>query len=393
MASKSPQPNTKNRSQPSTPDDSYRLLLVDDDEDEYVLTRDTLADARFRCSLDWVDNFEEAVKYIQQGAHDAYLIDYYLGAENGVDLLRTVRERGCRAPIIILTGRDDDGLDIAALEAGATDYLDKNSVTPVLLERTIRYAMRQQHNQNRLEDLVKKVSRLEELKTDMIRIAAHDLRTPLTVMRGYIDMLRSESDAPLTEHQRHYVDELVTAIARMRRLVEDILSVERIAEISGGYTDPINFSELVQTVYDEYAARSAHQFTLNLPPHPVTVYGAEAELREAVENLLSNAVKYTPDDNGEITVSLSADPDFALFTVKDNGYGIPEQMHDKLFKAFFRAKTRETRRIEGTGLGLHLVKNIVERHNGHVHFESTYGEGSTFGFMLPQVEDTNTDTL
>jgi signal transduction histidine kinase len=351
-----------------------------------VLTRDILSDARFRASLDWVDNVDTAVKVILQDAHDAYLIDYYLGAETGVDLLRTVRERGCRAPIIILTGRDDDGLDIDALEAGATDYLDKNSVNPILLERTIRYAVRQQHNQNRLEDLVKQVTRLEQLKTDMIRIAAHDLRTPLTVMSGYIDMLRDELDSQLAEHQHGYLDELKTAIARMRRIVGDILSLERIAETSGGYTDPINFSRLLAEIYETYATRAEQDFTLDMPPDPVTVYGAEAELREAIENLFSNAVKYTPPE-GSITVSLSADSDVALFTIKDTGYGIPEQMQDKLFQPFYRAKTRETRKIEGTGLGLHLVKNIVERHNGQIYFESSYEKGSTFGFMLPQVED------
>ena len=118
MASKS-RPQTTNDTHASPPDrQPYRLLLVDDDEDEYVLTRGLVQDMRQRHTLEWTDTYEDGVRQTLQEEHDVYLVDYYLGGKTGVDLLKTVRERGCRAPIIILTGRDDDGLDIAALEAG-----------------------------------------------------------------------------------------------------------------------------------------------------------------------------------------------------------------------------------------------------------------------------------
>ena len=169
-------------------------------------------------------------------------------------------------------------------------------------------------------------------------------------------------------------------------MVGDILSLERIAELSGGYTDPVDLSHIVQEVYAYYAARGEQQFSLSMPEEPVIVYGADAELREAIDNLISNAVKYTPDD-GQITVSLTADPDLALFEVTDTGYGIPKNQQQDLFKPFFRAKSRETRKITGTGLGLHLVRNIIERHNGEVHFESEEGQGSTFRVLLPRAGD------
>lgn len=365
---------------------SYKLLLIDDDEDEYILTRDLVNDMQGHHKLDWVDQYETGIKWVLQGAHDVYFVDYFLGDKTGVDLLKAVRERGSRAPVIILTGLDDNGIDLEALEAGATDYLQKSAINATLLERAIRYAVRQQYNQNRLEDLVQQVSHLEQLKTDMIRIAAHDLRNPLTVIFGYIDLLQSDLKDKLEPDYFQYLVQIKSSVEHMRQIVGDILSLERIAELSGGYTDPVDFSKIVREVYDRYATQATHDFELELPDETVIVYGAKAELREAVANLLSNAVKYTPE-NGRIVVHLSVDADVALFTVTDNGYGIPLEMQDKLFQPFYRAKSKETRMIDGTGLGLHLVKNIIERHNGHIHFESEYLKGSTFGFMLPQVGD------
>jgi len=362
---------------------TYRILLVDDDEGEYVLTRALVDETEVLQPLDWVDNDLDAEKHLLQEAYDCYLVDYYMGARTGVELLRTVRMKGCRAPIIILTGRDGDGIDVEALEAGATDYLEKGKLTGTILERAVRYAVRQQQNQNRLEDLVEQVSRLEQLKTDMIRIAAHDLRNPLTVMGGSVEMLRTDLQDKIGPDYVHYLDQLKASIKHMQKMVADILSLERIAELSGGHTNPVDFTATIQASY-KYFLKDTHEMSLDLPEDPVTVYGIAPLLREAVDNLVSNAIKYTPD-GGKIELSLSVDADSALFQVKDTGFGIPKKMQTNLFTPFSRVKTRETRKIEGTGLGLHLVSNIVERHNGSVFFESEHGKGSTFGFMLPQM--------
>ncbi|MEO1439746.1 MAG: response regulator, partial [Chloroflexota bacterium] len=207
----------------------FRLLLIDDDEDYHILTRTYLDDVPFACSLDWIDNYEDAVGAVLENEHDVYLIDHFLGEHTGIDLLRLVRERGCRAPIIILTGRSDDGMDVEALTAGATDYLEKKNLNPVTLGRAIRYAYSHQADQNQLKDQATRLTRLEQLKTDMIRIAAHDLRTPLTVMRGYIEILISDLAGNVDDTHEQYLGELQMAVMRMQRMVGDILSLERIA--------------------------------------------------------------------------------------------------------------------------------------------------------------------
>jgi len=371
----------------SPPPEIYRLLLIDDDEDEFVITRDIVAESRVLASLDWADDYAVGEKLALQEEHDCYLIDYYLGARTGVELLRSLRAKGCRVPIIILTGRAGDEIDMEALDAGATDYLEKRMLNTPLLERVVRYAVHQQANKNRLEDLVQQVTQLEKLKTDMIRIAAHDLRSPLTVMTGYVEMARGDLQDGNDEGVESYLTQMKEAVRHMQKMVQDILSLERISELSGGHTEPVAFVDIVQESYQRHQTAD-HTFDLALPAAPITVYGIGPLLREAVDNLITNAVKYTPE-GGRIGVEISADADSVLFRVSDNGYGIPEKLQKNLFNPFYRAKTKETRKIGGTGLGLHLVKNIVERHNGSIYFESEYGKGSTFGFMLPQIpEDT-----
>lgn len=230
-----------------------------------------------------------------------------------------------------------------------------------------------------------RVSQLEQLKTDMIRIAAHDLRNPLGIVVGYSDMLIEDSHR-LTADQLEFVERISASAARMEKIVRDILSLERFEQPSDlQQVLPFDLRELVGQVFKEnapHAAEKGVQAELTLPGAAVYVQGDLPQLREAIENLINNAIKYTPA-GGVIQVALSYANERARVEVRDTGYGIPDAMQERLFQPFYRAKTVETGAIEGTGLGLHLVKNIIERHNGKMHFTSVYGKGSVFGFTLP----------
>lgn len=241
----------------------------------------------------------------------------------------------------------------------------------------------------RLHELVQQklddVSRLEQLKTDMIRIASHDLKNPLAIIDGYLMILEGE-EALLPPDMAGMFDSMRRAVDRMNRILQDILSLERINERAKGAYRVFDLAAAVTRAVDDYrdqAARKQQQFLYTPAAVPtVAVLGDEAQLYEAITNLISNAIKYTPE-GGQIDVSLCVEASHAAFKVVDTGYGIPNEMQARLFQPFYRARTDETSDIEGTGLGLHLVKNIVERHNGTMIFSSVYGQGSTFGFRLP----------
>lgn len=238
-----------------------------------------------------------------------------------------------------------------------------------------------------LQNLYEKISRLEQLKTDMIRLAAHDLRNPLTNILAKTFLLRKMAANIVPEKQQKYLEGINDAVGQMQTMISDFLSVERIEEITQGAFsgNEIDLRELVQSVFADFQVQNDDKmqtYRFSVTESPVLVKGVKAEIQQVIINIIGNAVKYTPN-NGTIEIALQKMGSVAHFEVNDTGYGIPRDQQEKMFQPFFRAKTDETKAIDGTGLGLYLVKRIIERNKGRIIFRSEYGVGSTFGFELP----------
>ena len=200
-----------------------KVLLVDDNEGDYLLTRQLLS-ARFGmpCNLEWVDSYEAAIEAIGRHNHDVYLVDYQLGSRSGIDLIREARARECDAPMILLTGRGDKQVDLEAMEAGATDYLEKDS-TGELLERSIRYAFEQYRR-----DQVR--ARTEEeiaLKDRFLSHVSHELRSPVTAIYQFVTLLRDGHAGEITPEQREYLDITTRNIQELRAMIDDLLVAAR----------------------------------------------------------------------------------------------------------------------------------------------------------------------
>lgn len=233
------------------------------------------------------------------------------------------------------------------------------------------------HDVSSLKDLTR-------LKTHLLHMASHDLKNPLGVLLGYLDMMR-EDTANGVAPDPIFVDGMFRAVERMEALIQTLLSQERIEAQGSVPRQRIDPGELLYEAIGDMRASAnakAQSLVLEISEGMPQISADPVELREALSNLVSNAIKYTPE-LGQITIRMSSEDSRVYFSVIDNGLGIPADQQNEIFNKYFRAKTAATAEIEGTGLGLSLVKTVVEAHGGKVWFQSEEGLGSTFGFWLP----------
>lgn len=237
---------------------------------------------------------------------------------------------------------------------------------------------------------------LDEMKSEFLATVSHDLRAPLTFMRGYAHRLDAVGE--LNQVQRSYVENILHGVQRIDDLVADLLDLSRIEAGLGVEQSPCHLgfvlAEAVSGVRNRAAAKG---ISLELQPavksrgvgDTVLVCGDRALLRQAVVNLLDNAIKYTAE-GGDISARLSVNArngsNRAIIAVADTGIGIAPDEQARLFEKFYRTRRGNRAHASGTGLGLALVKSIVERHNGKVWVESKLDEGSTFYISLPLLE-------
>lgn len=227
---------------------------------------------------------------------------------------------------------------------------------------------------------------LDEMKSEFVATVSHDLRAPLTFMRGYATMLPTVGE--LNDKQREYAEKILRGVGQMSKLVDDLLDLGRIEAGVGLERQPCHLGAILVEAVDGMRARaSAKGLTLRLEPAEdvAIVAGDAALLRQAITNLVDNAIKYTPS-NGVVAVGLSVGDGRAVIHVTDTGIGVAPSDQVRLFEKFYRIKRRDTPDIPGTGLGLSIVKSIIERHDGRVWVDSELNKGSAFHISLPLSE-------
>ena len=246
--------------------------------------------------------------------------------------------------------------------------------------------------------LYAEVQRANQTKSDFISFVAHELKTPMTSIRGYADLLAKGAVGPVNEHQAQFLDVIRANVARMARLVSDLSDISR---IEAGKLEldfrKVDFHEVVDEVvgsfYQQIEAK-AQTLDLHVPQELPLVWGDKVRLAQVLTNLVSNAHKYTPE-NGRIEIWVEhvpnewqpgGSPEVLHVMVRDNGLGMSEDDQQKIFQKFFRSEDQRAREAPGTGLGLHITKNLVELHGGRIWFESVLGEGTTFHFTVPTAE-------
>ena len=403
--------------------DKIKILLVDDDEDDYIITREIIDDIPARnYRLDWTPSFTEALEIIAQKQHDIYLVDYRLGAHDGLELITKALEMGCTAPLILLTGQSDRETDERAMRLGASDYLVKGAISPNELERSIRYSIEHgktlqeiqtlnteleervdkrtmqlaeaikklektnrslQEAQLEIRKALQKEKELNELKSRFVTIASHEFRTPLATVLSSASLIGKYKNTEDDDKRQKHVDRIKSAVSNLTSILNDFLSISRIEE-GKIYNVPSSFNlevfcleiteELQGFVKDGQQIQYQHfgaQKTVNLD---------KQLMKNILLNLLSNASKYSAE-NKLIYFTTETKNGALTITVKDEGIGIPEADKVHLFDPFFRAQN--VTNIQGTGLGLNIVKKYVDIMGGTLRYESALDQGTTFIVNFP----------
>ncbi len=288
-----------------------------------------------------------------------------------------------------LSGSQYSHRDIQLLETVA------DSVA-IAAQNALRYEEIAQFNvtlQKKVDDATSKLQRsneklkaLDEAKDEFISMASHQLRTPLTSVKGYVSMVLEEDAGKINEQQRNFLDQAYLSSQRMVYLIADLLNVSRlktgkfVIEAKPTYLPDVVESEISQ-LYETAKARDL-KLIFNKPESFPTLNLDETKIRQVIMNFTDNAIYYTPN-GGKITLDLKSTKDSVEFTVRDTGIGVPKSEIPHLFVKFYRAGNAKKARPDGTGLGLFMAKKVVVAQGGAIVFKTEEGKGSTFGFSFP----------
>ncbi len=480
-----------------------RALLVDDDEDDFLLTKKTLTQTRtIRASIEWTSHFDDALQFCKSGKFDVILLDYKMGNHDGIEFIKKAKSL-CKAPFILLTGIQDEKLGIKAIRLGAEDYLVKSEITPELLERSILYAIERFQSKTKEQELIERQTlerserhyrsliensadgialmnkkfkltyvapsiekilgytpeqmltnstksiihpedypkihnkfrevarnhgsyitillrakhnsgawrwieittsnmlldpnikayvlnfrdvttrvKLEQLKDEFLSIASHELKTPLTTVKGYIQLLEKYLQNSKDEKALRYIRQSDTYVDKMNQMISDLLDISRIQ--SGRMQLNLEETQLCSLIKRTITAlqhlSSKHVLNFECNTHPV-LFTDKHRIEQVLTNLISNAIKYSPNKS-KITIRLKTNTKFAQISVQDRGIGISPSAQKMLFQRFYRVD-KTANKFSGLGIGLYISNEIIKKHQGKMWVESDEGKGSTFHFTLP----------
>ncbi|GGO65163.1 response regulator [Bowmanella pacifica] len=363
-----------------------RLLLVEDDEDDYILTSGYLRELpSYSFDIVWADSPQQALTRLCDESFDICLLDFQLGAENGLSVLKLAQQQGLSTPIIMLTGQADDALDLAALQAGATDFLVKHELGSPRFQRAIRYALaRKEIEQERVERL--KAEAGSRAKDRFLAHLSHEIRTPLTSILGYTELLLESDYADQAE------TELGVILSNGKHLLSLLNDVLDLSKLSANRLElkiaPVNLDSFIADVFSLLKVMALDKglsfSVVGRHPLPLIIHTDATRLRQVLINITYNAIKFT--EQGKVQVEVWTErrqhQELLFFSVTDTGIGIAEEQLERIFQPFEQLQDVVTRTEGGAGLGLAISAELVAHMGGEIQVASELNVGSEFSLSI-----------
>jgi len=377
------------------PADAPLILVADDVPANVELLFDQLHVLGFRAVAAY--DGPSALRVCAERHPDLCILDVSMPAgdlgvddrSTGFEVCRRIKRdpRTARIPVIFVTALNDTTDRVKAIEAGGDDFLTKPHNRLVLGAR-VRSLLKLKAATDALEESLRKLKELEKVRDDLMKMIVHDLKSPLTSMIGAMEMLIDGDFGPLTESQRKALGDTDKRAQDLLGLIEDLLEVARLEESRLAlHLERLAPSKLLDEVAREWEIRVQQErarLVLEVGNDTRAVDADQALLKRVFSNLIQNALTHSARS---VTVTLGARTDSGgtLFTVADDGVGIPPEYHDIIFRKFEQVKTPHVPRVRSSGLGLAFCKLVVEAHGGRIWVKSgSERQGSAFHFWLPE---------
>lgn len=399
-----------------------KILVVDDDEIDRIAVHRGLKKAGLAIEFSEAGSYREAlimltdrVTSFKRNFFDCVFLDYRLPDRDGLALIQELQTRGIKVPLIVLTGQGDEQIAVELMKAGASDYLLKSKISPEILEKTLRSAIRlyeaeqaveltqqrlrvnnkilTRQNQElarqrqQIESQNLKLQELSQLKSQFLASMSHELRTPMNAIMGFSQLLLRQYPDPLTEQQLDIVNRIFNNSQNLLIMLNEVLDFSK---IEAGYVElslsEFNLSKLVLITVEEIRSLATNKnLQLNVETNLKNPYIVNDQncVKRILINLVSNAIKFT--ETGEVKVKISElTAQIVEIAVKDTGCGIPQKSLREIFDAFRQVDQSITRRYGGTGLGLAITDSLVKMMGGKITVTSELGQGSDFRVELPR---------
>ncbi len=361
-----------------------RILVIEDDELDQMAIRRYIKEECFSCDYTMTSSVSETCLILESGDFDLIFADYRLGDGTVFDIMPVAKG----IPLVVVTGVGNEEIAVKAMKKGACDYLVKDSahrylqLLPVLLESAIKIKMLdlelklEEERRNRLIVQLEKTNK--ELE-GFAHVVSHDLKAPLRGIRAISGWLLADYGEKLDNEGRNYLKLLQQRTIRMYDLIDDILRYSK----AGNYFEKLeemDINILVRETFESIAP--SPEFRLELDAPLPKIWAEKSVMVQIFQNLLSNAINFSDKAPAYIRVASGSKNGMHLFTVTDNGVGIADRHQERIFSIFQTLGKPSAN--QGTGIGLAIVRKLVEAAGGKVWVESKEGEGACFSFTYPK---------